>query len=131
MKLLVTLFLLKLYVRINMFRHIQEKYGQKESNLARVIPKQRSHIMKIGCDVKYLLFCKRNRLTLLFGRAKFSIRISYYLRNKIGRQILEAGIKNKSRQKRTLKWQLKESSECLANKIGFICKIVLIRKLKT
>ena len=61
---------------------------------------------------------------------QFSIRISYYLRNKIGRQILEAEIKNKHRKKRTLKRQIKENSECLANKTGFICKIVLYQKIK-
>ena len=59
-----------------------------------------------------------------------NFRISYYLRNKIGRQILEAEIKNKYRKKRTLKRQLKENSECLANKIGFLCKIVLYQKIK-
>ena len=47
--------------------------------------------------MKYLLFCKRNNLTPLLARPKFSITISYYLRNKIGRQILEAEIKNKYR----------------------------------
>ena len=86
MKLLVILFLLKLYASINIFRHIEEKYGQKEIKLARVIQKQRSRITKIECDIKYLLFCKRNNSTPLFARQKFSIRISYYLRNKIGRQ---------------------------------------------
>ena len=59
------------------------------------------------------------------------VRISYYLRNKIGRQVLEAEIKNKHRKKRALKRQLKENSECLANKIGFICKIVLYQKIKS
>ena len=61
---------------------------------------------------------------------KLSIRISCYLRNKIGRQILKAEIKNKHRKKRTLKRQIKENSECLANKTGFICKIVLYQKIK-
>ena len=130
MKLLVILFLLKLYARINIFRLIEEKYGQKEIKLVRVIQKQRSRIAKIECDIKYLLLCKRNNLTPFFARPKFSIRISYHLRNKIGRQILEAEIKNKHRKKRTLKRQLKENSECLPNQIGFICKIVLYQKIK-
>ena len=98
MKLLVILFLLKLYARINISRHIEEKYGQKELKLARVIQKQRSRITKIECDIKYLLFCKRNNLTPLFARPKFSIRISHYLCNKTERQILEAEIKNKYRK---------------------------------
>ena len=130
MKLLAILFSLKLYTRINIFRHIEEKYGQKEIKLPRVIQKQRSGIAKIECDIKYLLFRKLNNLTPLFARPKFLIRISYYLRNKIGCQVLEAEIKNKHRKKRTLKRQLIENSECLANKIGFIYKIVLYQKIR-
>ena len=71
MKLLVILFLLRLYARINIFRQIEEKYGQKEIKLARVIQKQLSRIAKIECGRKYLLFCKRNNLTPLFARPKF------------------------------------------------------------
>ena len=52
------------------------------------------------------------------------------LRNKVRRQILETEIKNKYRKKRELEQQLKEDSECLANKIGFICKIALSQKIK-
>ena len=130
MKPLVILSLLRLYARINIFRHIEEKYGQNEIKLARAIPKQLSGITKIEYDIKYLLFVKRNNLTPLFARPKFSIRISYYSRNKIGREILEAEIKNKYRKKPTLKWQLKENSESLAKNIGFICKIVLYQKIK-
>ena len=38
MKLLVILFLLKVYARINiLLKHIEEKYGQNEIKLARVI----------------------------------------------------------------------------------------------
>ena len=71
MKLLVILFLLKLYACINIFRHIEEKYGQKEIKLARVIQKQRTGIAKIECDLKYLLLCKRNNLTPFFQDLNF------------------------------------------------------------
>ena len=101
MKLLAILFSLKLYTGINIFRHIEQKYGQKEIKLPRVIQKQSSGIDKIECDIKYLLFRKRNNLTPLFARSKFLIRISYYLRNKIGRQVLEAEIKKTSTETAT------------------------------
>ena len=71
MKLLAILFSLKLYTGINIFRHIEEKYGQKEIKLPRVIQKQSSGIAEIECDIKYLLFRKRNNLTPLFARSKF------------------------------------------------------------
>ena len=55
MKLLVILFLLNLYAGINIFRHIEEKYGQKDIKLARVIQKQRSCITKIECDKVFII----------------------------------------------------------------------------
>ena len=76
MNLLVMLFLLKLYARVNIFKHIEEKYGQKEIKLARVIRKKRSRITKIQCDIKYLLSSKQNGLISLFAKPKFSIRLA-------------------------------------------------------
>ena len=76
MNFLVILFLLKLYARVNIFKHIEEKYGQKEIKLARVIQKKRSRITKIQCDIKYLLSCKQNGLISLFARPKLSIRLA-------------------------------------------------------
>ena len=55
MKLLVILFLLNLYAGINIFRHIEEKYGQKDIKLVRVIQKQRSRITKIECDKVFII----------------------------------------------------------------------------
>ena len=43
---------------------------------------------------------------------------------------MDVEIKNKYRKKRTLKRQLKENTNCLANKIGFICRLVLYYKIK-
>ena len=44
MKLLVILFLLKLYARDNIFKHIQEKYEQGIMKIPRKIEKQRVKI---------------------------------------------------------------------------------------
>ena len=52
MKLFVLLFLLKLRVRINIFKYIAENFGKKEIKLTREIQKQRSRIIKIQCDMK-------------------------------------------------------------------------------
>ena len=54
MKLVVILFLLTLYARVNIFKHIEEKYGQNEFKLVRVIRNQRSRITKIQCDINFI-----------------------------------------------------------------------------
>ena len=98
--------------------------------LQRVIQKQCSCITEIQFDIKYLLSCKQNSLIALLARPKFSIMISCYICYKIWRQILEGEIKNKYRKKRTLQRQLKKNTDCSANKIGFICGLVLYYKIK-
>ena len=65
-----------------------------------------------------------------FVKTTFSMRISYYLQNKIRLQILEAKIKNKYRKNEHSQRQLKENTDRLAKEIGFICRLVLYNKIK-
>ena len=94
MKFLVILFILKLYAQIGIFKYIQEKYEQEMIKLATKIEKQRVKIAKVKCDIRFLLYCKKNNLAPIFTRPKLAIRVSNYLRNKISRQILETEIRN-------------------------------------
>ena len=130
MKLLVILFILKLCNQISIFKYIQEKYGQEMIKLARKFEKQRVKIAKVKCDIRLMLYCKKNNLAPIFTRPKLAIRVSNYLRNKISREILEIEIKNQYVKKKKLTRQLKENTNHINNKIGFICKIVLYRKIK-
>ena len=109
MELLVILFLYKLYAHINIFKHIEEKYGQSEIKLARIIQKEHTKITKIRYDINYLLQCKRNGLIPHFARAEFAVKIIKYLRDKIESQILDAEIRNKHRKKKTLLQQVKNN----------------------
>ena len=130
MELFVILFLYKLYDNINIFMHIEEKYGQLEIKLTKIIKKQHTKITKIKCDVNYLLYCKRHGLIPHFARPKSAVKINKYLRDKIGRQILDADIRNKHRIKKRSLQQVKHNTDNLTNKIGFITKLVLYQKIK-
>ena len=99
MELLIILFLYKLYPHINIFKYIKEKYGQSEIKLTRIIQKQHTKITKIKYDINYLLHCKRNGLIAHFARLKFAVKINKYLGDKIGREILDAEIRNKQKKK--------------------------------
>ena len=59
MKLLVILFILKLYARVNIFKYIKEKYWRDNTNLARTIEKQRVKLAKVNCDIKSWYTAKR------------------------------------------------------------------------
>ena len=62
--------------------------------LARNIYKQRAKIVGAKCNIKLMLFFKKNNLASIFTRRNFAIRDSSYLWNKIPRQILEREIRN-------------------------------------
>ena len=55
MKLLVLLFILKLYTPIINFKLPEEKYGQNTIKLERIIKKQHSKLSKLKGDIDYLL----------------------------------------------------------------------------
>ena len=55
MKLLVLLFILKLYTPIIIFKLTEEKYGQNTIKLERIIKKQHSKLSKLKGDMDYLL----------------------------------------------------------------------------
>ena len=76
MKLLAILFILKLYAQVNIFKYIEEKYGQDNTKLARTIEKQRVKLAKVNYDIKFLIYCKKNNLTPIFTRPKFAVKIS-------------------------------------------------------
>ena len=65
MKLLI-LFILKLYACVNIFKYVEEKYGQDNTKLARTIEKQRVKLAKVYYDIKFLIYCKKNNLTPTF-----------------------------------------------------------------
>ena len=53
MKLLVILFLIKLYAQNNIFKFIEEKYGQNVIKLARLIENQRTKLSKINHGINF------------------------------------------------------------------------------
>ena len=68
MKLLVILFILKLYVRVNIFKYIEQMYGRDNTKLARTIEKEHVKLAKLYYDIKFSIYCKKNNLTPTFTR---------------------------------------------------------------
>ena len=130
-KLLVILFILKLYARSNIFTYILGKYWQEETKLARTVEKYRTKISKIRCDIKFLITCKKNNLTPVFAKPHLVVKINSHVRQKITRTIIDAELKNKYKRKTELKKYLNNAEESLYNKIGFISKCALNSRIST
>ena len=74
-KLLVILFLIKLYALKNIFNIIGGKHGQNSLTMARNMERTRIKIAKVKADIKFLLVCKRNNLRPTFARPKFAVNL--------------------------------------------------------
>ena len=58
MKLLVILFILKLYVKVYIFKYIEDKYGRGNIKLVRRTEKELVKLAKATYDITFLIYCK-------------------------------------------------------------------------
>ena len=65
LKLLVILFVIKLYARINIFRLIRGKHGQEVLKHIRSLEDNKSRLMKIKTDI-FIKVCKAEQLIPTF-----------------------------------------------------------------
>ena len=124
MKLLVILFLIRLYARIT-----EEKYGCTGIKVAKSIEIYCTKLSKIKCGIDFLLTCKRNNLTPTFPRTKLAVKVSFQLRNKISRQIIDAELKNKHRKKKILLNKIKKRQEELKSRVGYVTYVVFYHNI--
>ena len=124
MKLLVILFLIRLYARIT-----EEKYGCTGIKVAKSIEIYCTKLSKIKCGIDFLLTCKRNNLTPTFPRTKLAVKVSFQLRNKISRQIIDAKLKNKHRKKKILLNKIKKRQEELKSRVGYVTYVVFYHNI--
>ena len=129
-KLLVILFIIRLYARFNVFTYITEKYRLPEVKLTRLVEKYRLKLAKIKLDIKFLITCKRKNLIPVFAKPKLAINVNQKTRNKITNTLTEAELKNKYKEKKRLTQELKENESILYSKLSFISKIVVNYKLR-
>ena len=58
-KLLVILYIIKLYAQINIYKHIKKKHGQDVIRNVHLYEKLKTKYMKINADIKYMKACKK------------------------------------------------------------------------
>ena len=129
MKLLVILFILKLYARRNIFKLIYGKYGPNMLKIVRSYETVRKKIEKIKCDINFLLKCKKNNIFPTFVKPKFAITVNKKIKCKIHKLLLETKITNQHYKKKKLTNQLKETSKAIEEKINYVTRISMINKI--
>ena len=72
-KLLVILYIIKLYAQINIYKHIKKKHGQDVIRNVRLYEKLKTKYMKINADIKYIKSCKKEELTPHFAKVNLAL----------------------------------------------------------
>ena len=102
-KLLVILFIIKLYSRI-IFTRIKKKLRQDVRELVRSYESLMTKYMKVTTDMKFIKFCKVEKIIPTFAKVNFSIRSgSRKLKLRIARLLMEREIQSKHLEKKKLK----------------------------
>ena len=120
MKLLVILFLIKLYAQKNIFNVIHGKYGQNTTTLARKNEQRRLKMEKIKQDIKFLQTCKRNNLSPTFVKPKYAVKLNLKTRKRITKMIIESELTNKHKELTELQRRVKLDLAELQSTLGFI-----------
>ena len=130
LKLLVILFVIKLYVRINIFRLIRGKHGQEVLKHIRSLEEKKSRLMKIEADISFIKACKAEQLILTFAKVKLSINsANRKLQYKMARLVMEAELKDKHKSKKKLKNIIRRLAFVLKRKVSFILFTAIIYQL--
>ena len=101
MKLLVILFIIKIFARINIFKPIGEKHGQFILSNVRSLEHVKKEYSKVNQDINFIKTCRRENLIPPFAKVKVAIKINNNkLKQKLTRIILDTELQQKHNQRR-------------------------------
>ena len=102
-KLLFTLFIIKLYARINIFKTIK-KHGQDTYKLAKILEDKITKHRKVKLDIIFIKQCKKENIIPTFAKVNVSIKHGIYeLKKKIANIVMETEIQNKHLERQKLR----------------------------
>ena len=90
LKLLVILFIIKLYARNNVFKYIKKKHGQEIIRIVRSFENLKTKYVKVAVDIKSIKPCKNENIIPTFAKVNLSLKHgNYKLQLKIARIVME------------------------------------------
>ena len=107
MKFLVILYLIKLIVRLNIFKHIEKKHVQSTLGIVRSLEKVKRKWFKIRQDINFIKICKKEDLIPTFAKEKLAIKSgNNRVKQKIAIVIMNAELQQKHYEKCQLKREM-------------------------
>ena len=108
LKLLVTLFIIKLYAQNNVFKHIKKNYGQEILKIAKSFENLKTKYVKVVDDIRFIKSCKNENIIPAFAKVNLSVKHgNYKLQLRTTRIVMETELQNKHREKSKLKKEIK------------------------
>ena len=129
-KLLVSLFVIKLCERNDIFKYVKKKHGQDIITVLRSLQKAHRRFMKVSAGIKYIKTSKKERLTPTFAKVNISLKnTSFKPKLKIATLIMETEMQNKHSGKRKLKKELKQIHNILKRSLNLVFLNAVFRQL--
>ena len=120
-KLLVILFVIKLYAYNSIFKYIKRKHGQDIITLVRRYESLKTKYMKLQSDIKFIKSCKKENLIPTFAKVNLSIKnANRKLKLLIARIVMESEMENKHHKKKKLKKDIVLISNQLKTGLGVL-----------
>ena len=117
-KLLVILFIIKLYFQKNIFKYIKKKHRQDLIKVVRDFEQKKTKFEKLDADIAFIKLCKKEQLIPTFAKVNVSIRNgTYKLKTKIARLVMEMELQNKHREKRKLRKNIRSINVLLSTSL--------------
>ena len=129
-KLLLILFVIKLYARNDILKLVRKKHGQNILKVVRKYEKLQSQLLKVRADIKFIKTCKSERLIPTFANVKLAIKnAKHKLKSKIARLIMETELQSKHNQKRKIENEFRSVSITLKSSLSVIFYNCLIYQI--
>ena len=128
-KLLVILFIIKMYTRNNIFKRIKKKHGQDMVSVARSYEQLKTKYIKAGAGPVFIKTCKIENLIPTFAKVNLSVKDNNEkLTQRIARIVMESQLQSKHPKKKKLKNELTILNNQLKTSLNIILYNILIHQ---
>ena len=131
LKLLVILFIIKLYARINIYKYIGKKSGQDIIKIVRLYEKLKRKYVKLKADIDFIKWCKQEAIMPTFAKVDLSIKSGgYKLKKKIAKLVMDTELADKHHETRKLRKQIRDVIIELQSSLSFVLFHMVIHQVR-
>ena len=129
-KVLVILFLIKLFARKDIFKHIKKKHGQNMVTIVRSFEQLKTKYMKTLANIKFIKLCETSNVIPTFANVNLSTQYgSYKLKKHIARIIMENELQCKHTEKKKVRKEILQLDKKLRLCLNIVTRHTLLHQI--